>query len=96
MGLKSMNEALIARFPLLAKIERYVKNVLVAKDQLANAFLGGDPDETLSGRMGKAIAKGKCALCRPICWLLGKLDKDHCAKAAQFEADEGENEVIRL
>lgn len=34
-------------------IGRYVYNVLVALDQFGNAMLGGDPDETISGRLGK-------------------------------------------
>ncbi|MFG6535544.1 hypothetical protein ACGYK5_17100 [Sulfitobacter sp. 1A16787] len=33
---------------------RYLLNVLIALDQLANAILLGDPDETISSRCAKA------------------------------------------
>lgn len=35
-------------------IKKYVWNVLIAIDQLGNALLGGDPDETISSRAGKS------------------------------------------
>lgn len=35
-------------------VKRYIKNNLIALDQLANAILGGDPDETISSRLEKA------------------------------------------
>ena len=35
----------------------YVWNVLIGLDQFCNAILGGDPDETMSSRMGKNLAK---------------------------------------
>lgn len=34
-------------------IRRYLLNVLVAVDQLINALLAGDPDETISSCLGK-------------------------------------------
>ena len=37
------------------KASLYFWNVLVAIDQLFNTILGGDPDETLSSRMGKHV-----------------------------------------
>ena len=58
----------------------------LAHDQLANAALGGDEDETLSSRAGKAARQGKrwaCVLCR----LLDRLDPNHCEKS--IEPDEG-------
>lgn len=71
----------------------YFINILVALDQFINALIGGDPGMTLSGRMGRAVAAGRCTLCRPICWLLDKVDSDHCARANKNEADEGKDEV---
>ena len=51
----------------------------VSADQLANAAFNGNPDETISSRAGrhKADEKWACMLC----WLLDKLDKDHCNKS---------------
>lgn len=40
-------------------IRNYAYNVFVSLSQLANtALLFGDPDETVSGRIGKSIAAG--------------------------------------
>ena len=67
-------------------IKRYILNVLIALDQLANAVLRGDPDETLSSAAGKARNAGVrwgCILCRVLDWI----DPDHCDKS--IERDEG-------
>ena len=37
---------------------RYLRNVLIAIDQLVNAILGGDPDETISSRVAKHRGHG--------------------------------------
>jgi len=69
----------------MRRIKRYMWNLLIAVDQAINAVLGGDPDETLSSRMGKQVER--CKLCRWVCRLLGKVDRDHCIKS--IEADRG-------
>ena len=69
-------------------IKQYLWGVAVSFDQTANALVGGLPDMTLSGRMGKAIMEGRCKLCIPICWLLSKFDKEHCKKQAVAEQEE--------
>ncbi|RMG30244.1 MAG: hypothetical protein D6721_04350, partial [Gammaproteobacteria bacterium] len=63
---------------------------LVGIDQLANAVIGGDPDETISSRIGKR--RGRCKLCAALCWLLDKIDPRHCARS--IEADEGRRELF--
>lgn len=73
----------------------YLWNILVALDQLLNALLGGDPDMTISGRAGRAIEEGRCALCRALCWLLDYVDANHCARAAAKERDEGADQLWR-
>ncbi len=76
-------------------IGRWIWNILIAIDQLANAILLGDPDETISGRMGKAIREDRCSLCRPVCRLLDRLDPRpgrHCLMA--IEEDEGDDDLI--
>lgn len=58
----------------------------VSFDQLANTAFGGDEDETISSRAGKARLKGRrwgCVLCRVLDWF----DPDHCAN--NIELDEG-------
>ncbi|MEY8688478.1 MAG: hypothetical protein AB9M53_01185 [Leptothrix sp. (in: b-proteobacteria)] len=68
-------------------IRIYTINLLVALDQLANAFFRGDPDETISSRAAKSRIKGHrfgCVLCRFLDWL----DPGHCDRS--IERDEGE------
>lgn len=67
-------------------MKRYLWNLFIALDQLANAMIGGDPDETISSRAGKAARRGRwwgCILCR----LLDLLEKNHCELS--IEADRG-------
>lgn len=73
-------------------IKRYIWNILIAIDQLLNALLGGDPDETLSSRLGKY--QHRCVICRWICKLLDLIDYRHCQDA--IEKDEGKDEVIKF
>lgn len=77
-------------------MKRYFFNILIGLDQFVNALIGGDPDMTLSGRMGHAVAQGRCKLCKVACWLLDRVDKDHCARANRNEADEGADQVAKV
>jgi len=65
----------------------YVKrfwNLLIAVDQLGNAYLGGDPDETISSRAAKQTHKrGWDKLTRFLDWI----DPGHAGRA--LEVDEG-------
>lgn len=59
-------------------------------DQLANTLLAGDPDETISSRMGKYVQRGRGVIPCLLCRLLDVVfkDKDHCVKS--IEPDEGD------
>lgn len=74
----------------------YIKNVLLAGDRIINAITGGDPEMTISGRMGVAIALGRCRVCRIVCWFLDFFQKDHCAMQAEREKGQGDDEVFKL
>lgn len=75
-------------------IRRYLWNNLIALDQAVNTLLGGDPDMTLSGRMGRDIKNKRCRLCLAVCWLLNKIDSNHCQKQEVTESDEGRDAVL--
>lgn len=66
---------------------KYFWNILISIDQFFNTILGGDPDETMSSRMGKYVRRGRgwfpCTLCK----LLNIFQKDHCIRS--IEDDEG-------
>jgi len=71
---------------------RYFWNLMIMLDQALNTILGGDPDETLSSRMGKRV--DTCILCRFLCNILNKIDKRHCKNS--IETDEGSRELFKL
>ncbi|HYF87435.1 hypothetical protein [Azospirillum sp.] len=84
-------------------IGRYALNVAVAVDQLANAVLGGDCDETLSSRLGKAqrgdFGPGWRWITAPIRWAVDAVfrvafgQSGHCASS--IEEDEGMRDLLR-
>ncbi|MBP0725523.1 hypothetical protein J5Y03_10020 [Bacillus sp. RG28] len=68
-------------------MKRYIWNILISIDQFFNTVLGGNPDETMSSRMGKHLAKHDCPFCNIICKFLNLFEKDHCVKS--IEKDRG-------
>lgn len=69
---------------------KYYWNILIALDQLANAILFGDPDETLSSRAGKGV--DRYIVWYLLCVILDYFDPDHCEK--YIEEDEGKDSAI--
>ena len=67
-------------------LKTYLRNLLIGLDQGINTLMGGDPDETLSSRWGKEVAR--CAFCRWVCRVLDYFDTGHCQKS--IEPDRGE------
>jgi hypothetical protein len=70
-------------------MKKYIWRNLIAIDQLVNALFNGDPDETISSRLGKYRDRhGKlCWYLAPIGWMLEKLDPGHLTNTQ--EPDEG-------
>jgi len=79
-------------------IGKWVLNILISIDQTVNSFLGGDPDETISSRLGKMKVKhgGKIPWYRPLSkvvdWGLDKIDPNHSIDA--IEKDEGKDAIV--
>jgi len=77
----------------MKKIGRYIINVLISLDQFGNSILCGDPDETISSRIGRIKKKwgGQIPWGRPVTritdWCLDKIDPNHSIDA--IEEDEG-------
>jgi hypothetical protein len=73
---------------------RYLKNLLLAIDQLANTIIAGDPDETISSRIGriKRDFNGRIPWRRPVFRVtdrfLDGLDRNHSIDS--IELDEGD------
>jgi len=79
-------------------VGKWLLNILIGLDQLGNALAGGDPDETISSRLGKLKRRhgGTIPWRRPISrvidWGLGKIDPGHSTDA--IEEDEGDDAVV--
>lgn len=72
-------------------MKKYIWNILISIDQFFNALFLGDPDETISSRLGK---RRNHWLAKLICPILNWLDPrggDHCKKS--IETDEGKDEI---
>lgn len=75
------------------KRKRYLWNLLLSVDQFLSVLTGGDPDETVSSRVGKAAAAGGHVgrvLERCLDAVFGA---GHCRTA--IESDEGRERVAR-
>lgn len=78
----------------MAKLKRYFWNVLLGLDQFLSVLTGGDPDETVSSRVGKASAAGS-RTGRALEWCLDAVfGAGHCRNS--MEADEGSGKVARF
>jgi hypothetical protein len=78
--------------------QHWLYNIAIALDQFGNAIAGGDPDETISSRLGKLEERsgGKIGWNHPIAKIISSgLDAawhDHCINS--IETDEGKDEVL--
>lgn len=77
----------------MSKLGKFFINILIGIDQFGNVVTGGDPDETISSRLGKIKMKyhGRIPWRRPLAkildWGLDKIDRDHCIESINH--DEG-------
>lgn len=70
---------------------RYIMNWLRLLDEAFNVLTGGDANETMSSRAGKAQREGKrwgCYLCR----FLDLFQRNHCERS--INPDDGANATI--
>ncbi len=75
----------------IKSLGKYFLNILIAIDQLGNAVLGGDPDETISSRLGRLKLRhgGRIPWSRPLARLidamLNKIDPNHTIDAIEHD-----------
>lgn len=68
------------------RLGKYVLNFLISVDQFANTLLGGNPDMTISTRLGiwlQGSNPWKRGVAKVACKALDLLDKDHCKDARE-------------
>lgn len=82
----------------MSKAGRYFWNIFISVDQFFNTVLGGDPDETVSSRVGKCKARhgGKIPWSHPFARVLDKaldmIDPGHSVDA--IDNGEGSDAVF--
>lgn len=70
---------------------KWIYNILIGIDQLINAIFGGDPDETISSRLGKNMHRRGWTRLANFVDHLFFWQENHCFGA--IEHDEGKNQV---
>jgi len=77
-------------------LRKYFWNLLVALDQFVNTVLFGDPDETISSRLGKWLDlpqnTWRYNVASFVCKILRRFDENHCKNS--IEKDEGDKGII--
>lgn len=74
----------------MKKFKKYLWNLLISIDQFVNTLFGGDPDETISSRLGKR--RNANWFTRMFCAFLDMFEWNHVEKS--IEEDEGKDEVL--
>lgn len=72
-------------------IKKYIHNLLISLDQFGNTLLFGDPDETISSRVGKNYHDTFFETF--INWLFKVKTNNHCIEAIEW--DEGRNTIFK-
>ena len=65
---------------------KYLLNLLILVDQAINTILGGDPDHTISGRIGYHAGLGKpwALKCERVINAIFFWQQDHCKRAIEW------------
>lgn len=79
-------------------IKRYIFNIFIGVDQLFNAIFGGDPEETISSRLGRYSSTNKAAyyIAKVIDYVALKIFKEanHC-KVSLEPPDHHRNDILK-
>lgn len=78
-------------------VGKWGKNFWISVDQMGNTVLFGDPDETISSRLGKWITFDDVDAFRrmwghTVCFFLDWVDSDHCENSIDHE--EGKDAIL--
>ena len=64
-------------------MKQYIINLLISIDQFVNTVFAGNPDETISSRLGKKVRRGNRSWPYYVCKLLSIVDHRHCEKSIE-------------
>ena len=82
--LKLITYALAALILVEALSSGYTFRMLISLDQTVNTLFDGDPDDTISARLGRSEANGDWFASNIACPFLDLFDDDHCAKSGDI------------
>jgi hypothetical protein len=76
---------------------KWAVNFWISVDQFGNVLTFGDPDETISSRLGKWMIEEDAGWMRwatgsTICFFLDLIDENHCQES--IDPDEGKDAII--
>lgn len=95
-GLWTLTLALLALGAAFVVAPDWTWNLLISLDQLGNTILGGDPDETISSRLGKWTTGEynwlRQQVANLVCWFLDFFDANHCVES--IDNTRGDHAVI--
>ena len=77
------------------KLERWNMTIwesIVSLDKLLNKALGGEPDETISSRLGRESLEGS-KLAKAVCKILHVFDSGHCGKSVTRQRKDASRQV---
>jgi len=77
-------------------LKKYLINIFISFDQFINTLFGGDPDMTISARLGRNYPGSW--LERFVDWMFKWQNRPdgHCENADWWESDEGRDAIIAL
>ena len=73
-------------------LKKYLFNILISLDQLANTILGGSPDETISSRLERNYDDSWME--KSVNWLFRWQGGEHCDKSLEPE-DRSKDSIIK-
>ena len=96
MFICTLSMAVLAFMP--GSIGKWAFNFWLSVDQFGNTITFGDPDETISSRMGKWITEddvgeGRVMWGNALCYFLDMVDEDHCQNS--IDPEEGKDAVMQ-
>lgn len=77
-------------------LKKYIRNILISIDQLVNTILGGDPDWTISSRLGRNYPGTWMA--KFVDWLFAwqGYENGHVDNAQKWETDDGSEAIFSM
>lgn len=75
------------------KLKIYLQNNGTAISRLGSTILGGDPEDTISLRLGEC--ESTCKVCWILCRFLSLFEKEHCQKARERKSMQEDTEMWR-